>query len=101
MPDYLLDLEADFLVFYRIENIYDMPAVRFFNLARRCVAYPGAIRREWDIELVERQMMAEQAEQTDVETSLSDRVVESGGEFAQVPAPDEGSYIQELLATSG
>lgn len=43
MVDHLEDLEADFLVYYRIKNIYKLEARKFFSLAYRVSAYPGVM----------------------------------------------------------
>jgi hypothetical protein len=43
--DHLADLEADFLVFYRLdpEEVLEMSGPRFFSLAHRSGAYDGAV----------------------------------------------------------
>lgn len=42
--DHLADLEADFLVFYRIEDIYQLDGPRFMRLAWRVSAYGGVMK---------------------------------------------------------
>lgn len=42
--NYLRELEADFLVFYRIADPWSMPAPRFFRLALRIPYYAGAMQ---------------------------------------------------------
>lgn len=41
--DHLADLEADFLVFYRIDDIEDITGPRFLSLAMRVFAYQGVM----------------------------------------------------------
>jgi hypothetical protein len=41
--DYIADLEADFLVFYRIEDIESLTGPRFLSLAMRVFAYQGVM----------------------------------------------------------
>lgn len=43
MVDHLDDLESDFSVFHRVDNIYAMPARRFVQLAVRLPAYQGVM----------------------------------------------------------
>lgn len=43
MVDYLIDLRADFRVFYRIREVESMPAPEFFALAARTPFYPGVM----------------------------------------------------------
>lgn len=45
MRYYLRDLESDFSVFHRVDDIYSMPAARFFMLAYRIAAYDGMLAR--------------------------------------------------------
>lgn len=44
MLEYLDDVRSDFSVFHRIDTIEDLPARRFFSLARRLPHYEGAMR---------------------------------------------------------
>jgi hypothetical protein len=41
--DHLADLEADFLVFYRVEDIEELSGPRFLSLALRVFAYQGVM----------------------------------------------------------
>lgn len=41
--DHLADLEADFLVFYRIDDIESLTGPRFLSLAMRVFAYQGVM----------------------------------------------------------
>lgn len=41
--DHLPDLEADFLVFYRVEDIESLTGPRFLSLALRVFAYQGVM----------------------------------------------------------
>lgn len=41
MLDHLDDLESDFSVFHRVDDIYAMDSRRFFRLAERIFAYQG------------------------------------------------------------
>lgn len=43
VTEHLRDLEADFRVFYRIDDIHDMPSAQFFSLAHRVAAYDGVV----------------------------------------------------------
>jgi len=42
--DYLDDLESDFSVLHRVDDIYSMPGARFLRLARRITAYAGVMQ---------------------------------------------------------
>jgi hypothetical protein len=42
--DYLDDLESDFSVFHRVDDIYSMPGPRFFRLAIRLPKYKGVLQ---------------------------------------------------------
>lgn len=44
MLDYLDDLESDFSVFHRVDDIYSLDGPRFFRLALRLPAYEGVLR---------------------------------------------------------
>lgn len=41
--DYLEDLESDFSVFHRVEDIHLMAGPRFFRMALRLFAYDGVL----------------------------------------------------------
>lgn len=41
--DHLPDLESDFSAFHRIDNIYELPGPRFFEMAYRLSAYGGVV----------------------------------------------------------
>lgn len=43
MVDHLDDLESDFSVFHRVDDMYSMPARRFVSLANRLPAYQGVM----------------------------------------------------------
>lgn len=43
VSEHLRDLEADFRVFYRIDDIYEMPSAQFFSFAHRVAAYDGVV----------------------------------------------------------
>lgn len=43
MLDYLEDLESDFSVFHRVDDMYALPAEQFFALSVRMAAYSGAL----------------------------------------------------------
>lgn len=43
MLDYLDDLDADFRVFYRVDDIERLPGPRFMALALRVAAYQGVM----------------------------------------------------------
>jgi hypothetical protein len=42
--DHLDDLESDFSVFHRIDNMYDLPAREFLAKAERLAAYTGVMQ---------------------------------------------------------
>lgn len=42
MLQYLDDLESDFSVFHRVDDMYEMEAGRFWIMAKRIVHYGGA-----------------------------------------------------------
>jgi hypothetical protein len=44
------DLESDFSVFHRVDNIWDMPAPKFFRMAFRIAAYDGMLARRIEAE---------------------------------------------------
>lgn len=39
------DLESDFSVFHRVDDMYALPAPKFFRQASRLFAYDGVLRR--------------------------------------------------------
>lgn len=43
MLGYLADVESDFSVFHRVDDIGEMEAARFFRLALRLTAYEGVL----------------------------------------------------------
>lgn len=57
MLDHLDDLESDFSVFHRVDDIYAMPSARFFRLAERIFAYQGvcALKAQADHEAAQPQ----------------------------------------------
>lgn len=55
MLDCLDDLESDFSVFHRVDDMYSLDAPRFFRLANRIVAYQGVLRLRVEAEARERQ----------------------------------------------
>lgn len=71
--------------------MYSLPAPRFFAYAQRCIAYQGAIRREWELEVAEDQAVAELMQDGD----QFDRLRSGGGEVELVPIT--GSYLHDLL----
>lgn len=44
------DLESDFSVFHRVDDIWSMPAPRFFRMAWRIAAYDGMVARRIEAE---------------------------------------------------
>lgn len=84
-------MECDFRVFYRFDDMYSVPAPRFFAYAQQCIAYHGAIRREWELEVAEDQVAQELA----LEGDQFDRLSEAGAEVQAVPITD--SYFYDLL----
>lgn len=55
MLDHLDDLESDFRVFHRIDDMYSIPGPLFFKLAFRIPAYGGVMRALVEAELAEEQ----------------------------------------------
>lgn len=55
MLDYLDDLESDFRVFHRIDDMYSIPGPLFFKLAFRIPAYGGVMRALLEAEQAEQQ----------------------------------------------
>lgn len=41
--DHVDDLESDFSVFHRVDDLHALPAARFFRLAARIFAYEGVM----------------------------------------------------------
>jgi len=85
------DLVADFRVFYRVDSLKAMGAMsadEFFALANRCMAYEGAVRWTFDLDMLRHEAELEQAGQPD-------RLIESGGEVVAIPVGD--SYLYDLL----
>lgn len=57
MIDYLEDLESDFSVFHRVDDIYSMDSVTFCRRAFRLAAYDGVIAaRIYQLQKQEQQM---------------------------------------------
>lgn len=52
--DHVEDLQADFRVHYRIDNIFNMESASFFSLALRVFAYKGVMRARAEAEEAER-----------------------------------------------
>lgn len=50
MTEYLADLEADFRVFYRVEEMFEMGSARFLRFAERTPYYKGVMRRRVEAE---------------------------------------------------
>lgn len=48
--DHLADLESDFSVFHRVEDIYNLDGPRFFQFAERIFAYKGVMRARVEAE---------------------------------------------------
>lgn len=93
MLDCFGDIVADFRVFYRVDSLQAMAALsadEFFVLANRCVAYEGAVRWTFDLDMLAREVEIEQAGQ-------SQRLVGHGGEVVAAPLGD--SYLYDLIAT--
>jgi len=57
--DHLADLESDFSVFHRIDNLHTLDGPRFFRLALRIFAYDGVMSAR----------LAAQTENTDTDTT--------------------------------
>lgn len=94
MLDCFNDLVADFRVFYRVDSAQamgEMDVEEFFVLANRCVAYEGAVRWKFDLDMYRRQREIERLAQP----PLPSRIAESGGEVSEVLITD--SYLYDLL----
>lgn len=78
MLEYLPDLESDFSVFHRIDDIYSMPSARFFTFATRLPAYQGVLAAR---------VMAEQEQQNPASRPgpgiQPDRVIDAAREPVQ------------------
>jgi hypothetical protein len=48
--DHLKDLESDFSVLHRVEDVYSLDGPRFFEFAERIFAYPGVMRARVEAE---------------------------------------------------
>lgn len=48
--DYMADLESDFSVFHRVEDIHSLDGPRFFRLALRLFAYDGVLTKRLQAE---------------------------------------------------
>lgn len=48
--NYLPDLESDFSVFHRVDDMYALPAAVFVSRAERMYAYKGALRMRAEME---------------------------------------------------
>lgn len=93
----LLNLEADFLAIYRVQDMYELPASKFFALAIRTVQYDGLMRRKF-LETRNKRLQQQQRKEL-VPTALGElraRIFESGGEIVTVRGKNE-SYLFEAL----
>lgn len=88
--DHLRDLEADFLRFYRIVDMFEMDSRRFFALAFRTLAYDGVMTARY---LEERERNKHAPAQPE---SQPRRLREAGAEVVSVRSPQR-SYIHERL----
>ncbi|GAA3230668.1 hypothetical protein GCM10017691_23830 [Pseudonocardia petroleophila] len=61
MIDNLADLESDFSVFHRVDDIYSLDGPRFFQWAYRITAYEGMVKMRW---MAEDQKRSQQPDQT-------------------------------------
>lgn len=50
MLDYLDDIESDMSAIHRVDDMYEMPALRFFSFADRLTAYKGVLRARAEVE---------------------------------------------------
>lgn len=89
--DHIVELECDFRVFFRLDDIHTLPSVRFLNYAQHCVAYHGAMRREFTLQIADE--IAEARQEAIVHGQAS-RLAEAGGEVQTVPIQD--SYVFEM-----
>jgi hypothetical protein len=53
--DYLDDLESDFSVFHRVDDMYSLGAPEFFRKAHRIGAYQGVVRLRVEAEAQRRE----------------------------------------------
>ena len=91
----LLNLEADFLAIYRVHDMYELPASKFFALAVRTVQYEGLMRRKL-IATRNARLQRQQKSPTAL-GQLRARIFESGGEIVTVKDKHE-SYLVQALA---
>jgi hypothetical protein len=80
--DHLDDLESDFSVFHRVDDMYAMPAPRFFRLAERIAAYEGVMTAR---------IRAEQAQEQPIQQEPGARIVEATPEA--IRASELGPYV--------
>ena len=53
--DFLDDIESDFSVFHRVDDVWSLPGPRFFRLAWRLAAYQGVMQARAVAEAEERE----------------------------------------------
>lgn len=98
MINYLDDLEADFRVFYRIEDIWSLPAPQFFKLAYRVGAYGGVISARYAAQQEEETpQVAVAGRDNDIPLAPSDfraKAMAKGKEVKEVP-------LSTLMMTHG
>lgn len=90
--DHLHDLEADFRVFYRIEDIYAMPSAQFLQFAWRVGAYQGAVAAQ-----MERRAEKIKARPTVPKTGPTTLSRETRGSGEVVAVETNTSYLHDLL----
>jgi hypothetical protein len=72
--DYLDDLESDFSRFHRVDDMYALPAPRFFRLAERLIYFDGVItaRARYEAAQQEQEQPARAADTQTIGSSRSE-----------------------------
>lgn len=93
--DHLADLEADFLAWYRIDNLEQMESAKFFRLAERVAAYDGVMRARV-LQEAEQQKKRPRPRGATTPSTQRRHLREAGGEVSAVPSA-QPSYLTERL----
>lgn len=100
VADYLPDLESDFSVFHRVDDLHTMDGPRFLRFAWRIAAYDGMVARRIAAErdtpqpAPQQQRAAPVARQTTAPVSTTSRIKQPEG-------AQEVSWAQMALASPG
>ena len=90
------DLESDFSVFHRVDDMESLPGPRFFKMAYRIATYGGAVAAKMQYERSEQERLAELPEGAEpVDEVTRARLAKLGAGFRAAQGGDEA------LAKSG